>query len=83
MLRLGEMALFLAPFAAYAIFHMIFIRGYGPSGRMLLLVVAGLAVLGGALVWLGTSEGLGRAERYVPARTGLNGEVVQGHGTAR
>jgi hypothetical protein len=80
MLRLGELVLFLAPFAAYAIIHMIFIRGSGPSGRTLLLLILALAAFGGTLVWLGTTQGLNRNQRYVPARIGPAGEVVQGHG---
>ncbi len=63
MLRLGEVVLFLAPFAAYAIFHMTVIRGRSLSGRTLLLEGIGLAVLGGGLDWLGTRNGLGRYER--------------------
>jgi hypothetical protein len=80
-LRLADMILFLAPFAAYGIFHMAFVRGRGPSGRMMLLVIIGLALFGGGLVWLGTSQGLNRQQRYVPAIMGPGGDVVQGHGT--
>ncbi len=78
---LDETLLFLAPFIAYMLFHLIFIRGYRPPGWMILLLALGLGLIGAGLVWEDASQGLRRGERYVPAIQGPGGEVVQGHGS--
>jgi len=76
MLRLLELGLFLAPFAAYGVF-LLTVRGGGPSVRVLCLTLAGLAVLGASLVWFGVERGAGPRGRYMPAQL-VNGQVVEG-----
>ncbi len=78
--ELDETLLFLAPFIVYLLFHLIFIRGYRPPARVILLLAVVLGMFGAGLVWLGTSQGLQRGQHYVPAMQGPGGEVVQGHG---
>ena len=79
MWRLLEAGLFLAPFAAYALWRHSLARDQAPSRRQLALILAALAVLGAGLAWFGTHERLPAGTHYVPAR--LNGgRIVPGHG---
>ncbi len=76
MLRVLELALFLAPFAAYGLF-LLTTRGAGPSVPALVATLAGLAVLGGGLVWFGVERGGEPEAVYEPAHL-ENGHVVDG-----
>ena len=76
MIRLFELGLFLIPFAAYAVVLAV-AKGGGPSTRVLCATLAGLAVLGATMAWLGVERGGGPQARYVPARL-QNGQVIEG-----
>ena len=76
--RLLEIALFLAPFAAYLFWRRTLARGRQPSRLQLLSILAGLAAIGGGLAWFGTHGGGAPGARYVPAQF-RNGQVVPGH----
>ena len=77
MLRLAELALFLSPIAAYAIWRLTAARG-GPSTLMVAAACFGLAALGAGLVWFALREAMPPAQRYVPAEM-RNGRIVPGH----
>lgn len=80
MIRLLESALFLAPLAAYLLWHTTFRRGLpGPSRRSLVAILAGLILLGAGLVWTSLSERHGGGTRYVPAQM-QDGRIIPGHG---
>jgi hypothetical protein len=81
MLRIAALALFLAPFAAYLIWHLTAARG-GPSSAALAISACGLVVLAVALVWFAMRERLGPGEVYVPAQL-EDGRIVPGHAAAR
>jgi Family of unknown function (DUF6111) len=76
MLRLVEMALFVAPFAVFAIWRLVAVDG--PSIRLLLTAACLLAALAGVLIWLSQDEALPPGSTYVPARL-QDGKVVAGH----
>jgi hypothetical protein len=76
MLRLVEMALFVAPFAVFAVWRLVAVDG--PSTRVLLTAACVLAALAGALIWLSQDEALPPGSTYVPARL-QDGKVVAGH----
>ncbi len=79
MIRLIELALFLAPIAAYVLWRVTAARGQvGPSPRVLSAILVGLLVLGGGLAWFGVHERLPAGARYVPAQL-RDGRVVPGH----
>ena len=77
MLRLVELALFLAPFAVFAVWRLVAVDG--PSTRLLLAAACLLAALAGVLIWLSQDEALPPGSTYVPARL-QDGKVVAGHG---
>ena len=78
MLRLVELALFLAPFAFFIIWRAVGKRSGRPS--LALVVGAGcvLLALAGALVWLSEDRALPPDAAYAPARL-ENGRIVAGH----
>lgn len=80
MLRLLELALFAAPFLAFAAWWALAAAGL-PTPGALALVLAGTAalVLGGA--WYAGVHSLPPGQRYVPA-TLSGGTITPGHGAA-
>ncbi len=80
MLRISEMVLFLAPFAAVAILYAVFFRGQGVSRQAVLTATLVVAGFGAYLAWLGISQRLDPIQRYVPAVL-HNGDIVPGHGS--
>jgi len=77
MLRLAEVLLLLAPFAAYAAWRMMDARG-GPSTQVLLGAAIAFGLLLVVLVWTIGTEGLRGGQDYVPARLD-HGRIVPGH----
>jgi hypothetical protein len=73
--RLTEIALFLAPFALAAAWWVLGWR----SRWVVWAAVGSLAVLALSLAWFGTAQRLPHGSRYVPARV-ENGRIVNGHG---
>ncbi len=81
MLRLTEFAMFLAPFAAFAVWRFTAAHG-GPSTLVLALTAVGVLLLFLALLGFSRRDALTATETYVPARI-QNGSIVPGHGTPR
>ncbi len=81
MLRLVELALFLAPFAAFAAWRFLAVEG-GPSARMLVGAACALAVLAGALIWLSRDDTVPAGSSYQPARF-QGGRIVSGQSAPR
>jgi hypothetical protein len=81
MLRLTELALFIAPFAIFAIWRIMGTEG-GPSVRLLMAAACVLTVLAGVLIWLSQDEALPPGASYEPARL-QDGQVVSGHASPR
>ncbi len=80
MTRVLEVALLLAPLAAYLLWRGLVARGAAnPSRNTLLVLVAALLLLGGGLVWMSLSERHSGSTRYVPAQM-ENGRIIPGHG---
>lgn len=78
-MRLAELALFLAPLAAYVLWRMALRRGQpGPSPAVLSGILAGLLLFGASLAWLAVLDRDTPGSRYVPAQW-RNGQVVPGH----
>ena len=81
MLRLVELALFLAPFAVFVAWRFLAFEG-GPPARVVVGVACVLALLAGALIWLSQEDALPPGTRYAPAQF-QDGKVVAGHGVPR
>ena len=80
MIRLAELALFLAPLGAYALWRATMRRGMpGPSRHILILILVGLLLFGAALAWIGVHERAPPGTHYVPAEL-RDGRIVPGHG---
>ena len=79
MLRLAELALFLAPLAGYLAWRRTLARGAPPSWPALAATLAGLLLFGAGLAWFGVSERLPPGARYVPPQL-IDGRIVPGHG---
>jgi uncharacterized RDD family membrane protein YckC len=80
MIRLAELALFLAPLAAYILWRVTVTRGQqGPSPALLSGILVGLLGFGAGLAWFGVRERFAASADYVPAVL-QDGRVVQGHG---
>ena len=77
MLRLTELALFLAPFAAFVVWRVMATEG-GPSMGVVLAAAGALVLLAGLLFWLSREDALPPGTAYVPAQV-HNGQVVSGH----
>ncbi|HET7881867.1 MAG TPA: DUF6111 family protein [Acetobacteraceae bacterium] len=76
MLRLVELALFLAPFAAFAAWRFLATEG-GPSTSLVVAAACVLALLAAALLWLSQDKALAPGADYEPARL-EQGKVVFG-----
>jgi len=81
MLRLAEIALLLAPLAAFVAWRVSIASG-GPSNLLLALAAIALCVLVATLIWLVDTEGLRRGAPYVPA-TVQDGRIVPGHAASQ
>jgi hypothetical protein len=81
MLRLVEVALFLAPFVAFAVWRFMAIEG-GPPVSLVVGVACILAVLASALIWLSREDALPPGASYEPARL-EDGKIVSGHAAPR
>ena len=80
MIRLAELALFLAPLAAYLLWRITVRRGMpGPSRQTLFIILAGLLIFGAGLAYFGVHERDPAGTRYVPAEL-RDGRIVPGHG---
>jgi hypothetical protein len=78
LLRLTEIMLFLAPFAALIAWWALAARG-GPSPRLLAMVAAGALLVAAGLFWFASTQRLAPGEHYIPAQL-ENGRIVPGHG---
>ncbi len=81
MLRLVELALFLAPFVFFAVWRLVGTGG-GPSIGMIVGAACVLAVLAGALIWLSHDEALPPGTTYQPAKL-EDGQIIPGHAAPR
>jgi hypothetical protein len=81
MLRLAELALFLAPFAFFVVWRVMAADG-GPSVKVLMAAACLLAVLAGVLVWLSRDNALPPDAAYAPAQM-RDGQIVSGHAAPR
>ena len=80
MIRLGELALFLAPLAAYALWRITVRRGMpGPPPGMLVAILAMLLLFGAGLAYFSLHERDPAGTRYIPAEL-KDGRIVPGHG---
>ena len=78
MIRLAEVAIFLAPLTAFLLWRMAAARGLdGPPSRQMALIALGLLVLGGGLAAMAVRDRLPPGQ-YVPASL-QGGEIVPGH----
>ncbi len=81
MLRLVELALFVAPFVLFALWRFMAVEG-GPSGRFVAIAACVLALLAGALIWLSQDDALPPGATYQPARL-EDGKIVSGHAASQ
>ena len=79
MIRAVELSLFLLPFAIYFGWRRYVATGRVPTRNALLVLLAGLIVLGGGLAWSGLRERHKEGTQYVPAQM-QDGRIVPGHG---
>jgi Family of unknown function (DUF6111) len=77
MLRLLELALFLSPFAALAIWRLSLPRG-GPSLSVVVGCAVAVLLLAVGLIWFERERRMGPGTIYQPARL-ENGRIVPGH----
>ena len=77
-MRFAELAVLLAPIAAFLLWRWAIARALdGPSPRQLLLLCASLVLIAAWLIYTGEHERLPPG-RYVPAHV-ENGQVIPGH----
>jgi hypothetical protein len=81
MLRLVELALFVAPFVLFALWRFMAVEG-GPPARFVAVAACVLALLAGALIWLSQDEALPPGATYQPARL-QDGKIVSGHAASQ
>jgi hypothetical protein len=79
--RLTELLLFLAPFAAFIAWRLTAGSG-GPSRPVLIGAACVLVVLAATLVWLSRQNALPPGTAYVPAEL-QDGRIVPGHAAPR
>jgi hypothetical protein len=78
MVRILELAIFLAPALAFLLWRVAVARGLdGPPPRQIALIFAGLLALGAGLAWFAVEDRLPPG-LYVPAEL-VDGRIVQGH----
>ena len=77
MLRLVELALFVAPFVLFALWRFMAVEG-GPPVRVVAVAACVLALLAGALIWLSQEDALPPGVSYEPARL-QGGKIISGH----
>ncbi|HEY7576961.1 MAG TPA: DUF6111 family protein [Acetobacteraceae bacterium] len=77
MLRLAELALFLAPFVLFVVWRFMAAES-GPPARVVAIAACVLALLAGALIWLSQDDALPPGATYEPARL-QDGKIVSGH----
>ena len=81
MLRLAELALFLAPFAAIITWRLL-AAGGGPSPAVLGIAAGSLVLLAAGLFWMAATERHPPGATYVPAHV-EGGRIIPGHVTPR
>ena len=81
MLRLVELALFLAPFAVFIVWRFMAMEG-GPSTSVIIGAVCVLVVLTGVLIWLSKEDVVPSGVSYEPAHL-EDGRIVPGHAAPR
>jgi hypothetical protein len=81
MLRLVELALFLAPFVVFAVWRFAAMEG-GPSVRVVVGAACVLALLAGTLIWLSQDDALPPGVSYQPPRL-EDGKIISAHGAPR
>lgn len=81
MWRFAELLLFLAPFAAFALWRVTASSG-GPSTVVIASAAAAVVVLFLSLLVFSRRDALTGSETYVPAHI-ENGRLVEGHGAKR
>jgi hypothetical protein len=81
MLRLAEIAMFLAPFVIFAVWRFSAMEG-GPPAWVMAVAAGVLVVLFGSLVWLSQERTLPPSTQYEPAHL-RDGQVTAGHAVPR
>jgi hypothetical protein len=81
MLRLVELALFVAPFVLFALWRFMAVEG-GPPVRVVAVAACVLVLLAGALIWLSQDDALPPGATYEPARL-QDGKVVSGRAASQ
>jgi hypothetical protein len=81
MLRLVELALFLTPFALFAVWRLVAMEG-GPPPRLVIGIACVVALLAGGLIWLSQEDTVPAGRRYEPARF-EDGKIVSGQAAPR
>jgi|HubBroStandDraft_2_1064218.scaffolds.fasta_scaffold3288680_1 hypothetical protein len=81
MLRLAELALFLAPFVIFAVWRFSAMEG-GPSVWVVVAAACMLVVLAATLVWLSQERTLPPRTAYEPAHF-QDGQVTSGQAVPR
>jgi hypothetical protein len=77
MLRLTEVALFLAPIVAFVVWRLTLARG-GPPAGLVLAAACAVVALAAVLVWFGIERALPPDETYVPPHV-QGGHILPGH----
>lgn len=78
MLRLVELFLFLSPFVAFVLWRLM-VPARGPSFGVVLVAVAILVLMAGALFWFSQQQMLPGDASYAPAQF-HDGRLTPGHG---
>ncbi|HEX3400713.1 MAG TPA: DUF6111 family protein [Acetobacteraceae bacterium] len=81
MLRLVELALFLAPFVAFIAWRFMALES-GPPLSIVVAAACAMIVLAASLVWLNREEALAPGTVYEPPHM-QDGQVISGRGVPR